>query len=481
MTEPTEAIAVSAPATADLRRNPDGTVVTFYSYKGGVGRSMAMANIAWLLASKYGKRVIVVDWDLEAPGLHRFFGIEDKELGPGLIDYLTSYRDALTRLDRKFSESDVLISRYLRRVDSFSNGGWLKLMSAGVQKDRASYVQKVRGFDWKGFYDNWGGAQLIEAMRTQFRQEADITLIDSRTGVTDVGGICTVQLPDTVVFVFVFNSQSMSGVETVASELHDRDNRTLQALKRWPTLHFLPSRKELSEQVKLREWEDRAESMFKRFCDSQPVRAKYGDSVIDYLRKLSIPYVPYFAYGEELAAKTKLGLEICEVLERLIELLLQEKAETAAAMAANRAGETRNFLKARGTAIAGALSVPGVAAIGIGVYGAWKGYSVADMLAPIVGNSPLPQLAMTLLIGALCGVGSALVPFMEKEDALQLEPRRFWSLAAVRALVGAMIGVTCAALFQTTQFFPLISFFAPWLVAGIAEAIKSSVGERRSR
>src|SRR5262249_56626319 len=184
MTEPTEAIAVSAPATADLRRNPDGTVVTFYSYKGGVGRSMAMANIAWLLASKYGKRVIVVDWDLEAPGLHRFFGIEDKELGPGLIDYLTSYRDALTRLDRKFSESDVLISRYLRRVDSFSNGGWLKLMSAGVQKDRASYVQKVRGFDWKGFYDNWGGAQLIEAMRTQFRQEADITLIDNRTGAT---------------------------------------------------------------------------------------------------------------------------------------------------------------------------------------------------------------------------------------------------------------------------------------------------------
>src|SRR5262249_24580436 len=311
--------------------------------------------------------------------------------------------DALTRLDRKFSESDVLISRYLRRVDSFSNGGWLKLMSAGVQKDRASYVQKVRGFDWKGFYDNWGGAQLIEAMRTQFRQEAEMNVVDRRSGVTDVGGICTVQLPDTVVFVFVFNSQSMSGVETVASELHDRDNRTLQALKRWPTLHFLPSRKELSEQVKLREWEDRAESMFKRFCDSQPVRAKYGDSVIDYLRKLSIPYVPYFAYGEELAAKTKLGLEICEVLERLIELLLQEKAETAAAMAANRAGETRNFLKARGTAIAGALSVPGVAAIGIGVYGAWKGYSVADMLAPIVGNSPLPQLAMTLLIGALCG------------------------------------------------------------------------------
>src|SRR5262249_45585985 len=179
MTETTE--AVSAPATADLRRNPDGPVVTFYSYKGGVGRSMTVANIAWLLASKYGKRVLVVDWDLEAPGLHRFFEIEDSELGPGLIDYLTSYRDALSQPDRNFSESDALIDQYLRRVESFPNHGSLHLMSAGAQKDRASYVHKVRGFDWQGFYDNWNGAQLIEAMRTQFRYHADLTLIDSRT------------------------------------------------------------------------------------------------------------------------------------------------------------------------------------------------------------------------------------------------------------------------------------------------------------
>src|SRR5262249_55632987 len=49
-----------------------GTVITFYSYKGGVGRSMALANLAWILASN-GNRVLVIDWDLEAPGLHRYF------------------------------------------------------------------------------------------------------------------------------------------------------------------------------------------------------------------------------------------------------------------------------------------------------------------------------------------------------------------------------------------------------------------------
>ncbi len=51
--------------------NQPGTVYTFYSYKGGVGRSMALVNVAALLA-KWGKRVLIVDWDLEAPGIEKY-------------------------------------------------------------------------------------------------------------------------------------------------------------------------------------------------------------------------------------------------------------------------------------------------------------------------------------------------------------------------------------------------------------------------
>src|SRR5712691_630123 len=49
-----------------------GQIVTFYSYKGGVGRTMALANVAVLLA-RWGYKVLAVDWDLEAPGLEHFF------------------------------------------------------------------------------------------------------------------------------------------------------------------------------------------------------------------------------------------------------------------------------------------------------------------------------------------------------------------------------------------------------------------------
>src|SRR4051794_40846915 len=71
-----------------------GTIVTFYSYKGGTGRSMALANVAWILASA-GLRVLTLDWDLEAPGLHRFFApfLDDRRLleSEGVIDWVLNF------------------------------------------------------------------------------------------------------------------------------------------------------------------------------------------------------------------------------------------------------------------------------------------------------------------------------------------------------------------------------------------------------
>src|SRR5213078_2846099 len=85
-----------------LPYSPQGRIVTFYSYKGGTGRSMALANVAWILAST-GLKVLVIDWDLEAPGLHRYFRpfLDDTELtqSPGLIDFLTDFA-AAARVER---------------------------------------------------------------------------------------------------------------------------------------------------------------------------------------------------------------------------------------------------------------------------------------------------------------------------------------------------------------------------------------------
>src|SRR5262249_42143846 len=71
-----------------------GSVITFYSYKGGVGRSFALANIAVILA-QWGFRVLAVDWDIEAPGLHHYYADLKPQFGAGVLDFIdTCARDA---------------------------------------------------------------------------------------------------------------------------------------------------------------------------------------------------------------------------------------------------------------------------------------------------------------------------------------------------------------------------------------------------
>ena len=89
-------------------------IYTFYSYKGGVGRSMAMANVGELF-SQAGLNVLLVDWDLEAPGLERFFALENEKTAaqPGVIDMLSDYKrqrkqEQQLKLDT-YSSSHLLI------------------------------------------------------------------------------------------------------------------------------------------------------------------------------------------------------------------------------------------------------------------------------------------------------------------------------------------------------------------------------------
>ena len=75
-----------------------GEVISFYSYKGGAGRTMALANIAQRLASAHNgaQPILMIDWDLEAPSLHHYFNC--KLDGPGVLELFQACQDALFRL-----------------------------------------------------------------------------------------------------------------------------------------------------------------------------------------------------------------------------------------------------------------------------------------------------------------------------------------------------------------------------------------------
>ncbi len=66
--------------------------ITFYSYKGGVGRTLAMANIA-LYLSRFGLDVCLIDFDLEAPGLHYKLAnfLDIKKIKEGMVDFIYDF------------------------------------------------------------------------------------------------------------------------------------------------------------------------------------------------------------------------------------------------------------------------------------------------------------------------------------------------------------------------------------------------------
>jgi MinD-like ATPase involved in chromosome partitioning or flagellar assembly/tetratricopeptide (TPR) repeat protein len=210
----------------------DDKFITFYSYKGGTGRSMALANVAWVLASN-GKRVLVIDWDLEAPGLHRYFHpfLEDKALTStdGLIDFVTDFAteamspseepEANQPPDWYKDHADLL--QYAVSLDwDFRAPGRLDFVPAGRQGPH--YAPRVNSFNWRNFYDRLGGHAFLDAAKEQLRDKYDYILIDSRTGVSDTAGICTVQFPDAVVVCFTLNTQSIEGAFAAAESMDEQ-------------------------------------------------------------------------------------------------------------------------------------------------------------------------------------------------------------------------------------------------------------------
>jgi hypothetical protein len=170
----------------------------------------------------------------------------------------------------------------------------LHLFSAG--KIDNNYFSKVRSLDVDDFYNNQEGGHLIEQLRNEWKQEYDFILIDSRTGVTDFGGICTIQLPDILVLFFSATKQNLTGIIEVANKVTlaqlPVDRYTLVSLP-------IPSRFDASKEFKSSlEWLKIFEEALSEIYDDWLHK---NVSKRQFLEITKIPYIPYFSFGEKLA------------------------------------------------------------------------------------------------------------------------------------------------------------------------------------
>lgn len=274
-------------------------IITFYSYKGGTGRSMALANVAWILASA-GNNVLVVDWDLEAPGVHRYFRpfLTDPDLASsdGIIDFFTEYclravEKGPECLTEEWCREQADLDAYTTSLDwSFPSGGGIDFVPAGRQG--AEYSTRVNTFDWKGLYDRFRGALLIEALRAKLLEDYQYVLVDSRTGVSDTSGICTLQLPDILAACFTMNNQSIQGLLAALTSI----KRQRDEAKRLINIYPLPMRIDLGEADRLEVRRRFARGLLEPFLPSTNAsdQKRYWDET-------EVLGVPIYSYEEILA------------------------------------------------------------------------------------------------------------------------------------------------------------------------------------
>ena len=289
-----------------------GVLITFYSYKGGTGRSMALANTACLLARRLSgasERILIVDWDLEAPGLHRFFPISDEpknKAKPGLLDYFCALRSALSADGRLYQEvarpsgretlNRILpLDQYLIR----DVVGGVDLIKAGRFDDQ--YPQLVTGFDWASFFNTFGKA--FAAFREMVCADYTYCLVDSRTGHNDISGVCTMILPEKLVAVFTPNRQSLEGVLDIVERAsqYRRESDDFRPLAIFP----LPSRVELGEKELRERWRATYQSSFEELF-----RKLYELDLCDltsYFDDVQLPHVSFYSYGENIAVLSERG------------------------------------------------------------------------------------------------------------------------------------------------------------------------------
>ncbi|GEO82113.1 ParA family protein [Pararhodospirillum oryzae] len=173
--------------------------VAFSSIKGGVGRSTALAAAAWALADA-GRRVLVLDLDLESPGLSSSLLPEDRRPPFGLVDWLVE----------DLVDNGAAVFDGLTASSPLATNGEIRVVPAHG-REPGEYVAKL-GRVWMARRapgqapEPWTRrlARLIDALEDTW--QPDLVLLDARAGLDDIAAACVTDLGAELVLLFASDS-----------------------------------------------------------------------------------------------------------------------------------------------------------------------------------------------------------------------------------------------------------------------------------
>jgi len=264
-----------------------GRIITFYSYKGGVGRTFGLANIAVLLA-RAGKRVLAIDWDLEAPGLDRYFE-QLPTNGPVRTKGLVHLLDQSSR-----GSSRTNWQNYVTTL-GIDGGLPVSLISSGHKSN--DYADLMRSFSWQEYFGQQNGSEILDRWRDEWKSQFDFVLMDSRTGITDAGGVCTVFMPDLLVLVFSANNQSFAGGLHIVEGVQI-SRRELNVARPPLTVLPLPGKFDGRDEIgDARIWMEKFAIELKPYYDDWLPKQYHPRRMLELTK---IPYISKFSFGEPL-------------------------------------------------------------------------------------------------------------------------------------------------------------------------------------
>lgn len=273
-------------------------VVTFYSYKGGVGRSTTLASFASYLAIKKKKKVVVFDCDFEAPGFTNFF-LEDPEniyYKNGLVEFF---------MDSIEGNEDSLSNYYWEASKKFSGLGSVYIFPSGnlctdpIDSNTnithlnhyLNGLSRLDIFNQDSLVDRF--QHLISMIESEINP--DIILIDSRTGFNDIFGISAFRLSDIVVGFFGFDAQTKPGMtffmESLNKENAPRIILVNSIIPSFAKSKLFASFKDYAEEV-VRDLQSEEDKEKKGVYEIKPFAIGYND----VLKNIGLPISNYEDY-----------------------------------------------------------------------------------------------------------------------------------------------------------------------------------------
>lgn len=211
-----------------LKKHVKAPVVTFYSYKGGMGRSTTLVAYAMYCAIHEKKKVVILDCDFEAPGYLNFFNLSNNSrLLSGEVNGVVEYL-----LDADFEGENInLKENYTIAVEKeYTGEGEIRIMPAGnLNEDRIitnlrdfegniisthkdHYIETLARLDTSrndSIINNFN--KLLINIENQIKP--DLILIDSRTGFNDIFGVTALHLSSCIVSFFGSSEQTKPGLK----------------------------------------------------------------------------------------------------------------------------------------------------------------------------------------------------------------------------------------------------------------------------